>query len=206
MLITFLVAAISLSIFHPDAFRSLKDIVSKQMDPAARLAALSCLAPILVEIDAPGIPASVKAAMEAKDPERAAEILSLYDFDISLAVGSNPPPLLPGHIRIDVQRLIPNTIRGITLYGLSALYFTLLTMGGRPGTFGKRLLGLRVARLDGKPLSLWESFERFGGYLASVGTFGLGFLDLWRDSNRRLAHDKISNTVVLRAMRHVVED
>lgn len=53
-------------------------------------------------------------------------------------------------------------------------------------------------RLDNRPLSYWESFERFGGYLASVGTFGAGLLDLWREPNRRLIQDRISNTVVIR--------
>ena len=56
-----------------------------------------------------------------------------------------------------------------------------------------------MLKLDGRPLTIWESFERFGGYFISVGTFGLGLLDLWRDPNRRLAHDRVSNTVVVAA-------
>src|SRR5260221_826328 len=32
----------------------------------------------------------------------------------------------------------------------------------------------------------------------SAGTFGLGLLDFWREPNRRLAHDRLSNTVVVR--------
>ncbi len=40
--------------------------------------------------------------------------------------------------------------------------------------------------------------ERFGGYFASFGTFGLGLLDLWREPNRRLTHDRVSNTIVVR--------
>jgi uncharacterized RDD family membrane protein YckC len=119
-----------------------------------------------------------------------------YELDFSLIVGGTPPPLPPGHIRVDIQRLIPNAIRGIAVFGTAAFYSTLLTTGSRPGTFGKRLFRIRVVRLDDRPLSHWESFERFGGYLASVGTFG--FIDLWNDPNRRLAHDRISHTVVMR--------
>jgi len=63
---------------------------------------------------------------------------------------------------------------------------------------GKRIFGIRVVRLDGRPLGWWEGFERFGSYRVSIGTFGLGLLDSWREPNRRLAHDRISNTVVVR--------
>ena len=43
-----------------------------------------------------------------------------------------------------------------------------------------------------------ESFDRFGGYTQVPGTLFFGLTDLWRDPNRRLAHDRGANTVVLR--------
>jgi uncharacterized RDD family membrane protein YckC len=86
--------------------------------------------------------------------------------------------------------------RGAALFGVPALYFTLLTARGRR-TLGKRLLHLRVRTLDGRPLGVWASFERFGSYLAVPGTLGLGLLDLWLEPNRRLAHDRGAGTVVV---------
>jgi uncharacterized RDD family membrane protein YckC len=84
---------------------------------------------------------------------------------------------------------------------VGALYFTLLTRGRRGATLGKRLLGIRVVRLDGHRLSLMESFERFAGYLHIPGSLGLSLLDLWHDPNRRLPHDRTVHTAVLSVAR-----
>lgn len=58
-------------------------------------------------------------------------------------------------------------------------------------------MGLRVARLDGNRLSLWDAFGRAGGYSASLSTLGLGFLEACWNPNRQTVHDRISGTVVL---------
>ena len=80
-------------------------------------------------------------------------------------------------------------------------WFTLWTWGGKGRTPGKRLFGLKVVRLDGKPLRLWDSFGRAGGYAASAATAMLGFLEAAWHPNRQALHDKISGTVVLRIRR-----
>jgi len=83
-------------------------------------------------------------------------------------------------------------------FGWTGLYFTAFTALWRGQTPGKRLLGVRVLRLDGKPLSMWGSFERFGGYAAGLVTGLLGFAQVYWDRNRQAIHDKISETVVVR--------
>jgi uncharacterized RDD family membrane protein YckC len=80
--------------------------------------------------------------------------------------------------------------------GWAALYFTLFPAFWRGRTPGKRLMGLRVVRLDGKPIGLWVAFNRFGGYAASVFTGLLGFLEMFWDPNRQALHDRIAATVV----------
>jgi len=82
-------------------------------------------------------------------------------------------------------------------FGWSALYFTVLTAVWRGQTPGKRLLGIRVVPLNGKPLTWWLSFERFGGYAAGFATGLLGFLQVFWDRNRQAIHDKITETVVI---------
>ena len=62
---------------------------------------------------------------------------------------------------------------------------------------GKLLFGIRVVKIDGTQLDLWESFERYGGYGAGVATGLLGFLQVFWTSNRQAIHDKISETVVV---------
>ncbi len=197
VVVSLLIAIASLSLTDPDALRGFHAIIRGGLDERERIDAMADIAPLLVRIDAQGLPAAVKLAVEESDYQKAGELLQPYDFDFSLVLKSSPPPLAPGHIRVDIQRFIPARIRGIAIFGMAALYFTLLTAGGRKGTLGKRMLGIRVVSLHGRPIGYWESFERFGGYLASVGTVGTGLLDFWRDPNRRLAHDRISNTVVV---------
>jgi len=80
-------------------------------------------------------------------------------------------------------------------------WFTLWVWVGRGRTLGKRLFGLRIVRLDGKPLRLWDSFGRAGGYAASGATLMLGFLEAAWHPNRQAMHDKVSGTVVLRIRR-----
>lgn len=82
-------------------------------------------------------------------------------------------------------------------FGWLALYFTAFTAAWRGYTPGKRLLGIRVIRLDGKPLTTWQCFDRFGGYSASLATGLLGFAQILWDRNRQALHDKIVSTVVV---------
>lgn len=85
----------------------------------------------------------------------------------------------------------------LALYGVGALHFTLLT-ARRGRTLGKRMLGIRMVRLDGHRLSLVEALERFVGYLHVPGLLLISPSDLWRGPNRRLAHDRIAHTAVVR--------
>jgi len=85
--------------------------------------------------------------------------------------------------------------------GWSGLYFTFLTAFFRGRTPGKRLLGIRVLRLDGSALSYWIAFERFGGYAASLFTGMEGFLRILWDRNRQCLQDKLAETVVIRETR-----
>ena len=82
-------------------------------------------------------------------------------------------------------------------FGWFALYFTtcLVLMNGQ--TPGKRIFRTRVIRLDGRPLGWWLSFERFGGYAASLSIGLLGFAQILWDRNRQGLHDKAADTVVI---------
>jgi hypothetical protein len=83
-------------------------------------------------------------------------------------------------------------------FGWAAVYFTGFLSMLRGQTPGKRVMGLRVIRLDNKPLGWWISFERFGGYAASFSVGLLGFLQILWDRNRQGLHDKACETVVVR--------
>lgn len=82
--------------------------------------------------------------------------------------------------------------------GWSGLYFTFFLGFWRGRTPGKRILRVRVVRLDGRPLGYWVSFERFGGYAASLFTGLEGFARILWDRNRQTLEDKLAATVVIR--------
>ena len=83
-------------------------------------------------------------------------------------------------------------------FGWTGLYFTAFLTLWRGQTPGKKLAGVRVVRLNGQPMTLWTSFERFGGYAAGLVTGLLGFVQVFWDRNRQMIHDKIVETVVVR--------
>jgi hypothetical protein len=83
-------------------------------------------------------------------------------------------------------------------FGWMAVYFTAFVVFWNGQTPGKRLLGIRIIRLDAKPLTWWLAFERFGGYAASFSTGLLGFAQIVWDRNRQGMHDKFIETVVIR--------
>lgn len=117
---------------------------------------------------------------------------------------------LRAELRGAEQDLEEERSRGIlsTLYGIlddvglslgwAGLYFTFFLGWWKGRTPGKRLLGIRVVRLDGKPLGYWASFERYGGYAASLFTGLEGFGRLIWDPNRQALEDKLAGTVVVR--------
>lgn len=85
--------------------------------------------------------------------------------------------------------------------GWAALYFSVFTAWWNGQTIGKRMMRIKVVRLDGKTPTLWESFGRYGGYGAGFATGLSGFLQLYWDPNRQAIQDKISETLVLRVRR-----
>jgi hypothetical protein len=82
-------------------------------------------------------------------------------------------------------------------FGWGALYLTITHAWWKGTSVGKRLFRIRVVMIDKRPLSLWLSFERAGGYAAGFATGLLGFAQVFWDPNRQAIHDKISETIVV---------
>ncbi|NMP32504.1 RDD family protein [Thalassotalea sp. M1531] len=97
-----------------------------------------------------------------------------------------------------IMELVKGIIEDLGLgFGWAAFYFTVFTALWQGQTPGKRLLGIKVIQLDGTPLSIWDSFGRYGGYGAGIATGLLGFIQIFWDANRQAIHDQISATVVI---------
>jgi hypothetical protein len=82
-------------------------------------------------------------------------------------------------------------------FGWAIFYFSVFTAWWKGQTPGKRLMGIKVIKLDGGVLNLWESLGRYGGYSAGLATGLSGFLQVYWDPNRQAIQDKISETLVI---------
>jgi hypothetical protein len=82
-------------------------------------------------------------------------------------------------------------------FGWAIAYFSLLPFWWNGQTLGKKLLGLQVVELNGKPLRPMACLGRYGGYAAGMATGGIGFLQVLWDINRQGIQDKIAHTVVI---------
>ncbi|HSG08533.1 MAG TPA: RDD family protein [Longimicrobiales bacterium] len=91
-------------------------------------------------------------------------------------------------------------------FGWASLYLTVILSWWKGQTVGKRLMKIRVLRLDGEPITWWTAFERAGGYAAGFATGLLGFAQVFWDANRQAIHDRIVGTVVVMDGAPKVED
>lgn len=64
-------------------------------------------------------------------------------------------------------------------------------------TVGKYIMGLRVVRLDGAPMTLLTATARWFGYFVSTLSLGVGFLWVTVDSRRLAFHDYLAHTCVI---------
>ncbi len=199
-------AAAALSIYQTDprGFHAIRTLLAgEQVQASDRAAMRRDLIPLFIRYEARGMPAAATAAAEEGDLAKAADLIRDYDIGFALRFDEGGEAAGTSHHRIlfSVDRAIPPALRVVALLGVPALYFTLLTSSRRGATFGKRLLGLRVVRLDGERLSWLESLERFIGYVHIPATMFVSLADLWRDPNRRLPHDRAVHTAVFRVRR-----
>jgi uncharacterized RDD family membrane protein YckC len=66
-------------------------------------------------------------------------------------------------------------------------------------SFGKRFIGVRVVRIDGRPIDYQTAVLRhIVGYPLSLLLFGLGIVWMLWDRRRQGWHDKLAKTVVIK--------
>ena len=78
------------------------------------------------------------------------------------------------------------------------LYFALGDGSARQGTFGKRIMGLRVTGVNGDKIGFGRASLRYVGRLLGVLTMLIGFLIALVTPRRRALHDYVAGTVVVR--------
>jgi hypothetical protein len=129
-------------------------------------------------------------AIKTSGPE-GAQALHIAHLEAELAEARAPKA-------IDLKQRLQDWSEDVGL-GLTwaVVYFSLLPVWWQGQTIGKKLLGLRVVELTGKPLTVLRAFGRYGGYAAGMATGGFGFAQVWWDPNRQAIQDKTAHTVVI---------
>lgn len=65
-------------------------------------------------------------------------------------------------------------------------------------TLGMRAWRLRLQRLDGGPITLWQALLRFMAAIPSLAFAGLGLLWMLVDREHLAVHDRISESMIVR--------
>ena len=81
-------------------------------------------------------------------------------------------------------------------YAVSIFYVTYFLSGKTQATFGKRLMGIYVAKSDGTRLTKSRAMARSGSALLTSATLGLGFFIVIFSKEKISLHDFICDTRV----------
>ena len=65
-------------------------------------------------------------------------------------------------------------------------------------TLGMRAWRLRLQRLDGHPITIWQALLRFMAAIPSLALAGLGLFWMLVDKDKMAVHDRISESVIVR--------
>lgn len=95
--------------------------------------------------------------------------------------------------------IVGDLLSSLAMLVAAVAYFVVLhSKQPDQATIGKRLMGLRLVRDDGQPVSPKLALGRYGAALLSGMIFGIGYLlPLFRD-DRKTLHDILCNTHVVR--------
>jgi uncharacterized RDD family membrane protein YckC len=146
--------------------------------------------------------ARLEGAPLASFRARAAAFLIDFGIVLVIVVGSALPSALAERNLDPGGSLVIRIEPFDSLWGLLALilYFGISTYYGRGQTLGKRLLRIRVVSLVHERISAWHCFERALGYAASALEGGFGFMQYFIHPNRQTVHDRIAETIVVKAL------
>jgi uncharacterized RDD family membrane protein YckC len=78
------------------------------------------------------------------------------------------------------------------------LYAATLLSSRSGATLGMRVMGIRIARVDGSPVSFSRATWRFFAQLLNLVTLGIGYLVQVFSPRRQTLHDMVTDTVVVR--------
>jgi uncharacterized RDD family membrane protein YckC len=129
-----------------------------------------------------------------------ARVIDTVILTIALLVINIPLQMMIGLRGItDPTRVLALTgivaVINLAIYCAYEVYFV-STRGGTPG---KLILGLKIIRSDGSPLTAGQAAGRFLAYFINSFTLMIGFIIAGFDDQKRALHDRICDTRVIYA-------
>ena len=85
----------------------------------------------------------------------------------------------------------------ILSYVFAIAYWVGMWVYADGATYGKKILGIKIVKTDGSPLTFGTALGRYIGYIISGLPLGLGFLSVCWNKNKQGWHDKMANTKVV---------
>ncbi len=122
----------------------------------------------------------------------AAAILDLLILILPLAVLSIVVALVTG------PKSRATAIADLSMPVVLWLYFAIMESSRAQATVGKRLFGVRVADLEGEPVSFLRASARFFSKTFSILSFGLGFFAVPFTRRKQALHDVVAGCLVVR--------
>jgi uncharacterized RDD family membrane protein YckC len=111
--------------------------------------------------------------------------------------------LLPGMTTTQVigeQTITTSTGLGsIITFIIGIAYYAILFNMWNGQTVGKKLLGIRVVKVDGSPVTAVTAIIRYIGYAINTFILMLGWILAIFDSKHQGVHDKLAGTIVVKA-------
>lgn len=101
-----------------------------------------------------------------------------------------------GGFSFDTNNINYNGVGLGTLAGIAYVFYFWIKEDGQ--TIGKKLMGIKVVTVSGKPIDFGIALTRYIGYMISGLFMNIGYLWAIFDSNKQAWHDKLANTYVVK--------
>ena len=89
---------------------------------------------------------------------------------------------------------------GTTLVSVLGIAYLIVLEAIQGATIGKKVLGLRVVKLDGTPIGWGESIVRnLLRIIDGIGGYLLGAIFIWTSPTKQRLGDRVAKTVVIRS-------
>jgi uncharacterized RDD family membrane protein YckC len=95
------------------------------------------------------------------------------------------------------EAVLENILRFFSII-LNWLYFAIFESSAEQGTIGKRIIGIKVTDLNGKPISFWRATGRYFGKIISSFILLIGFIMAAFTEKKQALHDMLAGCLVVK--------